>query len=139
MHRAWTKNRYNGLLCFSQGAALGGLLCLLQHNGKLPFNFDFCILVSGFVSEKHKDRFSALGGERIKVPSLHITGEKDSIIESSRSEELTRQFLNGEVCRHPGGHYLPYTGDVKDGVLRFLDGRANEMAVKEGAEEDEGA
>ena len=95
--------------------------------------------MSGFVSEKHKDRFSALGGERIKVASLHIAGEKDSIIESSRSEELARQFLNGEVCRHPGGHYLPYTGDVKDGVLRFLDGRANETAAMEGAEEDEGA
>merc|ERR1712180_490619 len=46
VHKAWTNGTYDGLLCFSQGAALGGLLCLLQHQGKLQFKFNFCILVS---------------------------------------------------------------------------------------------
>merc|ERR1712226_1150181 len=95
---------------FSQGAALGGLLCLLQHTGELPFRFNFCILVSGFISDKHKYKFAILGEERIQIPSLHITGDKDSIIDCSRTEELERQFLGGQMCLHPGGHYLPYTG-----------------------------
>ena len=110
VHKAWTNGSYDGLLCFSQGAALGGLLCLLQHHGKLHFKFDFCILVSGFVPDTHREKYASLGNERIKVPSLHITGDKDSIIESSRSKYLVKFFLDGEVIQHPGGHYLPYTG-----------------------------
>ena len=110
MHKAWTNGSYDGLLCFSQGAALGGLLCLLQHHGKLQFKFDFCILVSGFVPDTHREKYASIGDEGIQVPSLHITGDKDSIIESSRSKDLAKFFLNGEVCQHPGGHYLPYTG-----------------------------
>ena len=139
MHQAWTNNSYDGLLCFSQGAALGGLLCLLQQTGKLPFRFNFCILVSGFVSDKHKDKFAALGEDRIQIPSLHITGEKDSIIDGSRSEELSREFLDGQVCRHPGGHYLPYTGDTKDAVLGFLEARLKDLVAKEEAEGEKGA
>jgi len=134
VHKAWTNGSYDGLLCFSQGAALGGLLCLLQHHGKLQFKFDFCILVSGFVPDTHREKYASLGNERIKVPSLHITGDKDSIIESSRSKELAKFFLNGEVCQHPGGHYLPYTGDTKDAVLRFLDSQAQRLSAKEGIE-----
>ena len=110
VHKAWTNSSYDGLLCFSQGAALGGLLCLLQHHGKLQFKFDFCILVSGFVPDTHREKYTSVGDERIQVPSLHITGDKDSIIESSRSKDLAKFFLDGEVCQHPGGHYLPYTG-----------------------------
>ena len=140
MHQAWRNNSYDGLLCFSQGAALGGLLCLFQHTGKLPFTFNFCILVSGFVSDKHKDKFATLDEERIRIPSLHITGEKDSIIAGSRSEELAEHFLDGQVCRHPGGHYLPYTGDTKDAVLGFLEGQVKELvALKEEADGEKGA
>merc|ERR1712037_133022 len=139
VHQAWASNSYDGLLCFSQGAALGGLLCVLQHTGKLPFRFNFCILVSGFVSDKHKDKFATLGEERIQIPSLHITGEKDSIIDGSRTEELSSQFLDGQVCRHPGGHYLPYTGDTKDAVLGFLEARVKELVAKEEDEGEKGA
>merc|ERR1712032_241823 len=139
VHQAWTNGSYDGLLCFSQGAALGGLFCVLQHTGKLPFRFDFCILVSGFVSDKHRDKFATLGEERIRNPSLHITGEKDSIIDASRSEELARQFLEGQVCRHPGGHYLPYTGDTKDAVLGFLEARLKELRTQEETDGEKGA
>ena len=95
--------------------------------------------MSGFVSDKHKDKFVNLGEERIRIPSLHITGEKDSIIDGSRSAELAQQFIDGQVCRHPGGHYLPYTGDTKDAVLGFLEARVKELVAQEEAEGEKGA
>ena len=121
--KAWKQGEYDGLLCFSQGAALGGLLSVLQHTNKLDFRFDFCILVSGFVSDKHREEFGNLGGEQVEVASLHIMGEKDAIIEAARSEELATRFREAKVCLHPEGHYLPYTGDTKDTVTTFLKDR----------------
>ena len=95
--------------------------------------------MSGFVSDKHKAKFATLGEERIQIPSLHIIGEKDSILDNSRSEELAQQFLDGQICRHPGGHYLPWTGDTKDAVLGFLEARVKELAAKDEAEGEKGA
>ena len=46
VERTVLEGGYDGLLCFSQGAALGGLLARLQHRGTLQLHISFCILAS---------------------------------------------------------------------------------------------
>ena len=112
---------YHGLLCFSQGAALGGLLARLQHRGTIQLDICFCILVSGYIPGRHRDKFSL--EDRICLPSLHVVGQKDVVLDQSRSRELAAQFQDPVVCLHPGGHFLPHTGDVREAVLAFLNAR----------------
>ena len=131
--RAWREGgQYDGLLCFSQGAALGGILCLLQHQGKLGFEFNFIILVSGFTSDKLKPSFEEQEG-LISIPSLHVMGESDRNIVVARSLELASKFCQPTVCPHPGGHHLPYKGEMKERLLAFLGQRLGEKVEKEEA------
>ena len=118
------ESHYDGLLGFSQGAALAALLCLLQHQGRLNTHLTFSIIVSGYISHQHKSWFQET---IISTPSLHIIGKKDSILWAVRSRELAARFLSPRVSLHPGGHYLPWTGDVKRDVLAFLDERKREI------------
>ena len=126
VERTVLEGGYDGLLCFSQGAALGGLLARLQHRGTLQLHISFCILVSGFIPDRHRAKFSL--EDRIRLPSLHILGQKDLVIEEARSMQLADQFQEPTVCLHPGGHFMPYTGDVKEAVLGFLGGRQEHLA-----------
>ena len=128
VERTVVEGGFDGLLCFSQGAALGGLMARLQHRGTLQLHISFCILVSGFIPDRHRDKFSL--EDRICLPSLHILGQKDLVIEEVRSRQLADQFQEPTVCLHPGGHFMPYTGDVKEAVLGFLGARQEHLALR---------
>lgn len=94
---------FHGLMGFSQGACLVGLLAAMQQKGckyfskflfvknsniffndteiyftDLSYTFKFAILASGFCSGSlvHKGFYD----EEINLPSLHVYGESDSII-----------------------------------------------------------
>ena len=47
---------FDGVLGFSQGAALASLLCLMRERGQLTYDFQFAIMVASFksLSSKHK-------------------------------------------------------------------------------------
>merc|ERR1712098_126310 len=83
---------YDGLMCFSQGSSLGAHIAMLQHEGDPRFNFRFYILVGGYLSNRadHRPAFDELlnAGVKISVPSLHVFGETDKVIECWRSREL---------------------------------------------------
>jgi len=114
---------FDGLFCFSQGAAFGAHICMLQQTGRLGFNFRFCILVAGFMSRslQHKIQFEDMSkSQKIEIPTLHVFGDTDKVIESDMSEELVEYFSNSKVVRHTGGHYVPATGDNKKCFTDFL-------------------
>merc|ERR1712080_482847 len=122
---------YDGILCFSQGASFGALLCLLQAEGKTKIDSPFYILASGFIPDLHRERFDRLRSEGgVEIPSLHVMGEQDTVIVCSRSRELAAQFQDCAVCVHPGGHYIPHAGVVKEAVLAFLRPRMEMLNAK---------
>jgi fermentation-respiration switch protein FrsA (DUF1100 family) len=127
VERAWAAGCYDGLLGFSQGAALGGLLGHMQHNGSLAFTFDFCILVSGFVPDRLRERFDCAPEGGLRVASLHVVGEKDALVPPAGCLELAGRFRAPSVLRHPGGHFLPHTGDSGRGLLAFLQARGEAL------------
>lgn len=68
---------FDGLLGFSQGGAMLGLLCGLQQQGKLPFSFRFAIFASAFRSRSLPHQ--ALYSQKIKLPTLHVYGLQDKV------------------------------------------------------------
>ncbi|KAK3859262.1 hypothetical protein Pcinc_034616 [Petrolisthes cinctipes] len=88
---------FDGILGFSQGAAMLGLLCGLQQQGKLSFSFKFAIFASSFKSRSlpHQSLYS----ETITLPTLHIYGETDQSSE-----------CNAPLPHHSSSFMTDFTG-----------------------------
>lgn len=109
----------DGLLGFSQGAALVGILCALKQRGDPRFPFAFAVLVAGFESRAPDHRLYY--GAPIAVPSLHVVGEADRVIAAEMSRELAARFMDPVILTHPGGHFVPASAPQKKAYLQFLD------------------
>ncbi|CAL4099276.1 unnamed protein product, partial [Meganyctiphanes norvegica] len=103
---------YDGLLGFSQGAALVGMLCALQSQNNLRFKVNFAIMISGFKSKciEHEKMYQT----KVEIQSLHVFGEQDKFISIEMSESLVAMFDNPVVMRHSGGHHVPSSGPQKN-------------------------
>ncbi|XP_029923888.1 esterase OVCA2 [Myripristis murdjan] len=114
---------FDGILGFSQGAALVAMLCSLQEQNMEPdFSFRFAIVVAGFRSacEEHQKFYSA----PLSIPSLHVFGLEDRVIPDSMSRSLLPTFQDPQVLTHPGGHFVPaasaHRQTYQDFLKRFL-------------------
>lgn len=96
---------FDGILGFSQGACLAGLLCDLQHRHLIKAKFEFAIFIGGFKSKclPHLKYFDST----IHLPSLHVIGDCDEIIPRTMSNELAESFEHPVFLRHEGGHCVP--------------------------------
>ncbi|XP_030041803.1 esterase OVCA2 [Microcaecilia unicolor] len=110
---------FDGVLGFSQGAALGAILCALKSQEDHRFPFHFAILVAGFKSRsaEHQGYYQ----DTIKVPTLHVFGEMDRVIPGPMSQELLSCFREPVVLTHQGGHFLPASASQKNTYCTFLD------------------
>ncbi|NXC51224.1 OVCA2 Esterase, partial [Penelope pileata] len=109
---------FDGLLGFSQGAALAAMVCALRARGDPRFPVAFAILVAAFPS-----RAPAHGHfyrEPIALPSLHIVGDTDAVIAAHLSTELAQCFVEPVIVSHPGGHFVPVAAPQKKAYLDFL-------------------
>lgn len=106
---------FDGVFGFSQGATLAGLLVALNA---AP-TFGFAILVGGFASAdpEHVPIYRA---GACHVPSLHIIGLSDGVVPPERSRALADSFHEPWILEHAGGHVVPDSVEVRDGVLAFL-------------------
>ncbi|KAL3271155.1 hypothetical protein HHI36_021653 [Cryptolaemus montrouzieri] len=109
---------FDGVLGFSQGACLTGLLCDLQHRGLLEAKFNFAIIISGFKSKAlpHLKYYS----EIINLPSMHVIGDNDRIIPRDMSDALSECFEDALIVRHTGGHIVPVSSDQKEHYENFV-------------------
>lgn len=91
---------FDGILGFSQGAALGSILCYMLEKGgeqyqtniselksqiivlELNFSFRFAILVSGFRSRLSPHTY--FYKTKQTIATLHVIGETDRIVEKGR-------------------------------------------------------
>ncbi|XP_072285313.1 esterase OVCA2 [Pyxicephalus adspersus] len=110
---------FNGILGFSQGAALVALICALKQRRDPRFQFDFAILVAGFKSRaaEHAEFYQ----QPITVPTLHVYGDTDRVIPGEMSQELASHFVNPVLLTHAGGHYIPVCSAQKKVYFSFMD------------------
>ncbi|XP_055513629.1 esterase OVCA2 [Leucoraja erinacea] len=110
---------FDGIMGFSQGAALVSMICALGQQGDPRFQFNFAILVAGFRSRcKLHDHFYK---ESIILPTLHVFGETDRVIPGELSRELSTTFVNPVVLTHTGGHFVPASAAQKQVYFEFLE------------------
>ncbi|MFT5681771.1 MAG: hypothetical protein ACI8RZ_002683, partial [Myxococcota bacterium] len=106
---------FDGVIGFSQGGAVAGLLAAMQPFGAIQMKFVICI--SGFPSRAEVHR--TLGEAKIALPSLHVFGEKDVLVDNSRTLALSEWFAQPAVASHPGGHFFPEKWPM-DTISAFL-------------------
>lgn len=111
---------FDGILGFSQGAALVAMLCALQEQKLEPdFNLRFAILVAGFCSAcSQHQRFYE--GPAITIPSLHVFGRDDRVIPEKMSQDLLPTFDGVQTLVHPGGHFIPAASSHRQTYQDFL-------------------
>ncbi|KAG4166148.1 hypothetical protein ERO13_A13G112800v2 [Gossypium hirsutum] len=115
---------FDGILGFSQGAAMAALLCAQGDKLKAEIDLRFVILCSGFALP-----LADFWQKPINCPSLHIFGSdprKDRQITSHTSRYLASRFEDGcsVIIEHEFGHIIPtrspYMDNIKDFLRRFL-------------------
>jgi predicted esterase len=126
----FAREHFDGVFGFSQGAALTGLLAGMrsvngERSAQAPLLFDFAIMVGGFRSEAPDHRALYAATDRYALPSLHIMGASDSIVPAPDSRVLADQFTAPAILEHQGGHVIPATPSVRDGVAAFLKPRSS--------------
>jgi hypothetical protein len=117
---------FDGVFGFSQGAALTGLLVGLRSiDGNLtssqPLSFRFAIMVGGFLAVDSDLESLYAEKERYDVPSLHIIGLSDSVVESEYSRALAARFNEPIILEHGGGHIIAATPEIRKRVAEFLE------------------
>lgn len=112
---------FDGLLGFSQGAALAAFVCALGQAGDPRFPLPrFIILVSGFCPRGLGLKESILQSP-LSLPSLHVFGDTDQVIPSQESMQLASRFLGAVTLTHSGGHFIPAAASQRQAYLKFLD------------------
>lgn len=112
---------FDGILGFSQGAALVAMLCSLQQQNLEPhFLFRFAILVAGFQSACSEHQRFYNPSAPVLIPTLHVFGQEDRVIPDRMSRELLTAFQNPEVLTHPGGHFVPAASAHRQTYQEFL-------------------
>ncbi|XP_077596415.1 esterase OVCA2 [Stigmatopora nigra] len=110
----------DGVLGFSQGAAMAAVLCALRESGAEPdLTFRFAILVAGFRSlcARHLGFYSA----PLETPSLHVIGLGDGVIPADVSHHLLGVFRDPHLLTHPGRHFVPATAAHRQSYRDFLE------------------
>ncbi|XP_042046123.1 rhodanese-like domain-containing protein 6 isoform X1 [Salvia splendens] len=117
------KGPFDGILGFSQGAAMAALVGARREELKGDMDFRFVILCSGFSVNMTRNPEGS-----INCPSLHIFGHKegkDRQIDCKASTHLASLFENGcaVIIEHDFGHIIPtrspYIDEIKDFLRRF--------------------
>uniref|UniRef100_A0ACD5YJQ3 Uncharacterized protein n=1 Tax=Avena sativa TaxID=4498 RepID=A0ACD5YJQ3_AVESA len=111
---------FDGILGFSQGAAMAALLCRLQQQTSGSPNFRFGIFFSGYPAP-----VGYFDSEPIRLPSLHCFGGgegHDRQITSRASTELAGMFEEDRrtIVEHDMGHIVPARPPYIDRIKEFL-------------------
>jgi len=118
---------FDGVIGFSQGAALVALLCLIKtRNPEMlssAVKFDFAIMVAAFKSKSTKHAQWYESGEsvpKVSIPTLHVMGHGDRVINKRLSDDLLDLFHEPTKLYHSGGHFVPATSREKSHYFKFL-------------------
>jgi hypothetical protein len=118
---------YDGVLGFSQGAAMAALLLAkLQTEPELGIRKPrFGVFISGF-DPTNADTFQPLMSEagRIELEgSLHVSGVRDTLVIPERTRAMMDNFFDPELAQwhpHSGGHVVPSSSGDRKLILDFM-------------------
>ncbi|KAI1732112.1 serine hydrolase (FSH1) domain-containing protein [Ditylenchus destructor] len=102
------------------------LIARSQLNPDPSLSFKFAILFSAFksLSSVHDTLTTTnISG----IPSFHVCGQADQIVNCQRSEDLAKMFTDPRaiIVHHSGGHCIPPISQIKSQILEF----ANNLSI----------
>ncbi|KAJ2353305.1 Ovarian cancer-associated protein 2 [Coemansia erecta] len=119
---------FDGILGFSQGAAMAIIICALlagrANDGPLSLgNIDhpqikFLVLAGAFQLEVPE--YNYLYEQPFAVPSLHIIGTYDTVVEPERSQLVQSYFNSPDIFEFVGGHFIPQSPKCARVMRAFL-------------------
>jgi len=108
---------FDGVLGFSQGAALSFYTAAKQQNGELVppdgGKLKFAIIIAGFTPRDLNHRY--LFNSQLETPTCHIWGDHDVL--KFKSEEATKNCVEPLVLNHKAGHKVPKLSQTQVGLL----------------------
>ncbi|XP_011505754.1 PREDICTED: ovarian cancer-associated gene 2 protein homolog [Ceratosolen solmsi marchali] len=109
---------FDGLIGFSQGGSFVSILCAMQQLKIIPIEFQFAIIISGFISlcKPHEVFYK----QKINLPTLHVYGNSDQVIPTYKAKELCDLFIDKEVVLHEGGHYVPGSKHIYNNFIKKM-------------------
>ncbi|EGZ26940.1 hypothetical protein PHYSODRAFT_308487 [Phytophthora sojae] len=108
---------FDGIFGFSQGGTMASLILQRQvSTPESPFEFRFAFFVSAGACGDPKYATDV----KVDLPSLHVIGETDAVVDNERSLALRDLFVDAKLLMHPGGHYIPTNKEPKDAFRAFL-------------------
>lgn len=135
--------RYDGVIGFSQGAAMAALLLARaaarrQQQPEADAAFGgphFGVLVSGFVPRDARWAAELSAGGAVALPSMHIYGEGDTLVPTERARAFVEAFDGSMRAEHPhaGGHGIPTGAEFRQDLRAFLDERLKEAHARDEA------
>eukprot|EP00850_Spirogloea_muscicola_P002066 SM000008S22155 [mRNA] locus=s8:137623:139349:+ [translate_table: standard] len=121
------KGPFAGVLGFSQGATMAGLMCTAAVSASLDIRPLVSVLCSGRVSQAPHLQPAYRSGLLHGVRSLHVIGLQDQVVFPEHSLELFGYFQEAsrgltKKVEHDGGHTLPFRKDIVDWLHDSLGG-----------------
>lgn len=123
---------FDGVLGFSQGAALTALLVGLRApdgiiGAQYPLAFNFAILVGGFFANDPLLQSLYEAKDSYDLPSVHIIGRADFIVPLRYSYEVSALFKRPLVIEHNGGHVIDCSERTRLQLAFFLKEQLNQV------------
>jgi len=122
---------FDGILAFSQGAAMGALLLAHVHESGIAATLHlprFAILVAGFLPyDEDLQRIMAVGLPLCTAQTavLCVSGTEDKLVPPERVGELMNSFKTEgsrlQLFSHSGGHGIPSNAAFRNTVKAFID------------------
>lgn len=109
---------YDGILGFSQGAAMTAIMASLANQKEVDLKL--VIMIGGFTPRADALQPLFSPAHKICIPSLHVMGKDDTIVEMSRSLALAEIFLNPVIVEHPGKHFIPISSPFSQAYKAFV-------------------
>ena len=109
---------FDGIIGFSQGGALTGLVAAMEPEKALGLQFVVCI--SGFPS-RSAQHDELLQPNSISLPSLHVVGQNGLLVDPDRTFALAHCFQTPQIIEHSGGHFVPDKWPL-DEIKTFMKG-----------------
>lgn len=118
---------FDGIVGFSQGAGLAGYLAtdinmLLNLTNVEQPELKFFISFSGFRFKpaQYQEQYDL---NPIKIPSLHVKGDLDTITEPEKVESLFNSCLIDKrtMLIHPGGHFVPNSRGFVKKIINWIE------------------
>ncbi len=127
---------FEGIMGFSQGAALSALICeyIFHVQDTSPFYFrgkkiimnqkmfKFAILFSGFRIYINAKQLQFMYKKKIEIPTLHVIGDLD--LEMSRAWSLSVWKVCKEskrtIIRHSGAHFIPNGRNQVNQIMEWV-------------------